>query len=578
MEVARQQDNPRLASSRPVLEMSRSGALGSDLISATDREMIWGGRHGAFADALGRNLERAWRLGIADEQIMRMALDRVRRLRMREARGELNPFPLPQLTRGDTTLGIDLRGRPIRFPAQYLNGHSITIGGSGSGKTFKARGLVLEIAEKVKGLWCFDFVKQEFAPLKPRLAQMGINLLRVPARKIRLNPLQIPKHVFPSDWAPRIADVFVQTLQLPARATKLLHLKILELYHERDVMAGSQDFPTVFDLRHAVASDPDANHQAKSAIVDSIDPVLMSIGNVLAYRIGWTGLLAQRHIVFELGGVSEVDKDLLLNCLLLPEFVSRVAQGISNPDMDLLVVCDEAGRLVSSKNQGGAMADLISQIRGTGIGLDLSIQSVDVVNSVLSNTANKFVGRITNASDLDVIGRAMGIGSAERKWMSLNLTPGMFVGQFGEGDRRPFVYKVPRIHLDSVGNREEGTDDLEELMDLETVAADEFINWLPPKPAAKYRSPAPASEKDHSDAELRYIEAVINNPGTPSSALAKLARVGPQRAQKIRRRLVDLGYLREHSVSTGKRGRAAIVLEPLEPALQLARDARGEPA
>ena len=127
-------------------------------------------------------------------------------------------------------------------------------------------------------------------------------------------------------------------------------------------------------------------------------------------------------------------------------------------------------------------------------------------------------------------------------------------------------------------DEEAGTDGLEDLMALETVAADEFIDWTPTKPATKYRSPAPESGKDCSDAELRYIQAVINNPGTPSRALPKLARMSPKRAQGIRRRLVELGYVREHSVATGKRGRAAIVLEPLEPALQLVREARGEPA
>ena len=115
-------------------------------------------------------------------------------------------------------------------------------------------------------------------------------------------------------------------------------------------------------------------------------------------------------------------------------------------------------------------------------------------------------------------------------------------------------------------------------MALKTVAADEFIDWLPPKPAAKYRARAAKSGRDHSDADLRYLQAVINNPGTPSSALAKLARMSPTRAKAIPSRLVELGYVREHRVSTGKRGRAAIILEPLEPALQLVGQGRGESA
>ena len=126
---------------------------------------------------------------------------------------------------------------------------------------------------------------------------------------------------------------------------------------------------------------------------------------------------------------------------------------------------------------------------------------------------------------------------------------------------------------------DEAGDGLEELMALETVAADEFIDWYPGKPTVTDRPPADGlDERDVSEAELRYIQAVINNPGTPSNELAKLARMSSKRAQRVRRRLVELGYLREHSISTGKRGRAAIVLEPLEPALELVREERGDPA
>lgn len=357
--------------------------------------------------------------------------------------GQLEPFELPPTSLpGDLVLGTDLRDRPIRVPSQYLNAHSLTVGGSGSGKTTKSKFLIPQVAPKVEGMWLFDFDKEEFAPLKPCLAQLGVTLRRVPARQICLNPLQCPEHVSQSDWAPRSADLLVQTLQLPARATKLLHLTILKLYREFDN-------PTLFDLREAIACDPDANHQAKHAVVDSLDPVLMSIGDVLRYRVGWkTGALAKHHIVFELGGTSEVDKNLILNSLVIPEFVSRVAQGISNPVMDLWICCDEAARLVSSGAHVRGVADLIGRIRGSGMGIDLSTQSADIASEVLSNTACKFLGRCGSATDYKTMGAAMGLTAEQRHWLSMNLRPGMFVGQLGEGEwRRPFVFKIPLLQL-----------------------------------------------------------------------------------------------------------------------------------
>ena len=541
------------------------------------RDFIYARDHCLLDGEVGRAVAQAFQHGVVDDLVRDLIQGPVRKHRIAQA--FLGPFALPKLTQGDLVQGIDQHGQLIRIPSQYLNGHSLTIGGTGSGKTTKSRFLILQLASKVEGLWCFDFVKREFAVLKPYLARLGVNLLVVPAREVRLNPLQCPERVTPTDWAPRIADALVQILQLPARATKLLHVSILQLYREFGIFDGSQHFPTLFELREKIASDSDANHQAKQAIVDSLDPVLMSIGDVLRYRVGWkTQDLARKHIVFELGGTAEVDKNLILNSLVLPEFVSRVARGISNPLMNLWICCDEAARLVSSTSQAGGIADLIGLVRGTGIGLDLSVQSADVVSSVLSNTANKFIGRCGSATDYDTIAAAIGLTREQRHWLSMNLRPGLFVGQIGEGDwRQPFVFKIPPMHLASAMSKETSSDSLEELMALPTIAADEFMDWHSTKPTGKYPSPTSETEGEESDAELRYIRAVVDNPGKPSSILPTLARVSPKRAQKIRRRLVDLGYFREHRVSTGKRGRTAIVLEPLEPALRVVQDATGEP-
>ena len=539
------------------------------------KEIAWALQYGELRDSVGRSLVRIWHEGAADQHIKSMIWERIRRLRMKQASGELVPFAVREMTQqGDMILGTDLRGQPLRCPSQGFNGHSLTVSGSGGGKTFKARSLILEIADKVMGLWGFDFVKAEFAPLKPHLAQMGINLHRVPARKIRLNPLQVPKHVFPLDWAPRIADVFVQTLQLPPRATKLLHLKILELYHQRGIIDGSQNFPTIFHLRDAIASDTNANSQARSAILDSIDPVLMSIGDVLRYVIGWTGYLAQHHIVFELGGVSEVDKNLLLNTLVLPEFVSRVARGISNPTMDLWICCDEAGRLISSTNRGGTMADLISQIRGTGIGLDLSTQSADVSSSVLSNTANKFIGRVTNATDLNAIGAAMALSPEQRQWINLNLRPGMFVGQFGEGDRRPFVYKVARMHLDVAVDEEASAGGLEELMAIPTEPAEEYKDWRPnhiirvpsvrkdpnepeETPSADGRSSIARVSKE----ELDYLQSVATSLFMGATQRDKNLGISSWKGNKIRKQLLKKYLVSEAAINPGGRGRKFSLLQ-----------------
>ncbi len=80
------------------------------------------------------------------------------------------------------------------------------------------------------------------------------------------------------------------------------------------------------------------------------------------------------------------------------------------------------------------------------------------MRAVLSNTAFKAVTRCGSARDYDEIGAAMGLNPEQRRWLNINLRPGRFVGQIGEGDwLRPFVFTIPRMHLDSRTHEETGS-------------------------------------------------------------------------------------------------------------------------
>ena len=135
----------------------------------------------------------------------------------------------------------------------------------------------------------------------------------------------------PRNYAAHIATVLACILQAGPRGAKLLHAKILALYETFGVLAGGLRFPTLHDLYEAIRGDRRANPQARQSIVDALAPILLAIGNVLAYRQGWeTRALAQRSIAYELAGVSHACQDLLVNYLVLGEFVRRIEQGMSN--------------------------------------------------------------------------------------------------------------------------------------------------------------------------------------------------------------------------------------------------------
>jgi len=107
-------------------------------------------------------------------------------------------------------------------------------------------------------------------------------------------------------------------------------------------------------------------------------------------------------------------------------------------------------------------------------------------------------------------------------------------------------------------------DGLGELARLPTHVAHEFVDWRPGRcneksPITQEREP---SSTELSEGEMRYLRVIVNKPGEMSSAYAKMARVSARKAQEMRKRLVGLGYMREHEVNTAGSGRPSIILEP----------------
>ena len=298
------------------------------------------------------------------------------------------------------------------------------------------------------------------------------------------------------------------------------------------------------------------------AILDSFKPILLSLGpKVLAYRYGWPSHeLAKKHLVFELGGCSETGKNLLMNSSILPEVISRIARGISNPQMDLLIFADEAQRLCNSSDQSSVIADLIGFVRGGGIGLKFNFQSThQLLPQIVSNTATKILGRCGSMSDYVTAGRNMGLNAEQIQWAQMNLEPGLFISQLGEGSwRYPFVFRVPLIKFPKTLPADLYDDN--PFPELKTVYASEFDTWgFVPEVSTAAMKPSMFD----SEQEFSFCKVVANYPMQASSTYPKLAGISSKTATNVRQQLISRGFIREHTLDSGGRGRSSILLEVL---------------
>tara|TARA_R110002111_G_scaffold225795_1_gene287510 strand:- start:8053 stop:9729 length:1677 start_codon:yes stop_codon:yes gene_type:complete len=536
-------------------------------------------------DPTGKALEEVYRYGLVDDFTRSLMKSRIR---SNEIELKKSPFHRPhRLRRGDFCQGLDIKGYEIRFPSQWLNEPKLIIASTGSGKTTLARYEILILATVVPQMWLFDFRKAEFGVLQSYFARLSKHLNVITARQMKFNPLQLPKHVDAIAYASNLSDVLVRVMDLPPVASRLLFQTILQLYRKFGVLDGGHNFPTIFDLLHAIIVNKQANSQAREALRLRLETMLLSLGKVLAYRQGWSTEELSKHCInFQFNDVGEVDQNLLLNLLLLHEFMSRIAQGASNVRMNLIIYCDEASRLVS--NSDTSLSQFIGLIRGTGIGLSLSNQSAEISRSILSNTPNKIIGRCSSAADYGVMASCIGLSAEQKRWLTIHLKkPGLFLGSLGQAEY-PFLFTVPNLKFkksDFIFNNS-----CPELESLRVVPADEFFNWSPisqqeivmetndsqPEPSDGGNG-INSTRLELNPDELRYLREVVKSPMKPISYYPSRIQMGTAHALKIRKSLIQKGYIKLEKLQINPgRGRPSSILIPTELALQAVSNDLGE--
>ena len=442
-----------------LLLMKMEEKMQDDILTDLEKKVLIGKKLGVFDDFAGQQLLHCFSYGIQDKFIVGQIEKRVGHALRRIALSGC-PFLPPKLHRGNFIIGYDLWNNKLLTDVQYCNAHTLIVAGTGAGKTNLSKFRAIQIAPLVRGMWLIDIRKKEYRFLRPIFARMGFDLKIVRGHNFCLNPLEVPYGVKPIEYAAVISDLLVKVLNLPPRASTLLKSTIIKLYQLSGILDGDDKFPTLFHLHKAIREDRNANPQARQATLDNLEAVLLELGpEMLAYHRGWSvNELAKQYLVMEMTGLSEQGKDLVISTLLTQEFISRIARGISNPSMDLYIAADEAQKLFcqhsdSSSYGGNALTDLVGLVRGTGIGLEISVLTTHNLSVGIPNlTATKIIGRCGSEAEYTTAGHFAALNNEQIEWLAHHSVPGLFAAQLGEGNHRyPFLFRIPLLNefLDS---------------------------------------------------------------------------------------------------------------------------------
>jgi DNA phosphorothioation-dependent restriction protein DptH len=311
-------------------------------------------------------------------------------------------------------LGTDLdTGRPVAWdPYTSSNPHVLILGESGSGKTYTASRLVIELARAHLPSIVFDYGQGFSLQHAPSAFRDDVRTIELHLSRdgIAINPFQI----FPVDThgpatvAQRVADTFVRVYpRLGVQQHALLRRAVLELLAEAGITADdprtwTKAPPPFRDLEQKLneyASDGDAATRRAAA---SAGPHVSTLFFFNTFRktghaLSWSDLVAHHNEVWilQLGGL-EASVERAVTEFLLWSLI-RYFEVLGPGPLRCFVVLDEAHKLAFGP--GSPVEKILREGRKFGLAAILASQQPEDFSSVaFANTATKIVFQIADQS------------------------------------------------------------------------------------------------------------------------------------------------------------------------------------
>lgn len=580
--------------------------------------------HGLLEDAIGRSVMLNYDHGVCDDFIASELNSRAKRHAQRVRRGQIAPFKRPRLPSRDLILDVDEHGQAqAGMDANVLRSHLLIGGNTGAGKTTLIFNICVALIGQAK-LWMTDSYKADLRHLWPYFQQKNESLIILPHEDLRLNILQ-PDGCDPRKHLNISTDLLVRVLGLADRAGTILRNTCDDLYEQYGVYQGGEFSPHLIDVFESIKGQTDLNAASKSAILDRLSTLLTALTpQAAALHKAWSPVdLAKDNIVYEMRGAHEYVRSVQNGHCVNAIAQYAIDKGKPNQGLKLFFLLDDAQRILQEKEslsgEVSPLEEFLQVTRSGGQGFGFNIQSpANIPSGIRANTATKFMGRLGTHEDWSRMGADMNLNAEQLAFAKLNLKPGLFIGLLSETWRHPFLMRVPNLDLAPTVDEALVQASQTPLQSLPIKFDTRYANWSPrPRnlvplkysdsdnsedqvtPSTTPQTPAiqvpettaptpPQIESTSSatsetacetsggggwpglkEGQIRFLEAVVQHPGLPSSRYVKLARISPRDAVATRKLLVQLQVIREHQLATGKRGRNATVLEPLADAQKL---------
>jgi hypothetical protein len=295
-------------------------------------------------------------------------------------------------------------GTPVVWdPENASNPHLLILGESGSGKTYTASRLVVELARKGYACIVLDYGQGFSMDNVPTRLREQVTIFDLSREGIGINPLQI----YPSDThgpatvAQRVADTFIRVYpRLGVQQHALLRRAVVELLEDSgirgdDKKTWSNQPPPFRDLEQKLLEYAASQEASLRRVASATAPHVSTLFFFNTFRrtghaLSWSDLLARGGAawILALGGL-ELSVERAVTEFLLWSLI-RHFEMLGPAPLRCFVVLDEAHKLAFGP--GSPVEKVLREGRKFGLGVILASQQPEDFSPVaFANTAAKIV-------------------------------------------------------------------------------------------------------------------------------------------------------------------------------------------
>ena len=450
--------------------------------------------------------------------------------------------PSAQSAQGEIPLGwIHYNGKdtcPFGLRFMELAQHTCLVGRTGSGKSNTGYLLALNLAKNDMPWLCLDW-KQSWRRLRnlPELRDRRVYTIGRDVAPLQINPLIPPSGMDPKNWIKAVIECIMKAYFCGDGVGFLLTTTLDELYHTHGVYDGTvKTYPTLKDVLAKLKTIPAAGRVSlwlASAIravhamcFGAMDSILNS-GN----SVTMDELLSQ-PTVLELESLTHADK-LFFSELLLLEIYSHRLQKNERNQLRHVTIIEEAHHLLSHLSQRAGMpASIVEvifrEIREFSEGIVfLDQMPSEISRTALANTYTTIALNLKGKQDVATMSAAMLLQDDQPLALG-SMEIGKAIVKLQGRIKEPFMIRVPE-------------------MKIPPAPVDDETLRLAMRPLIRLNENVHEEEPPVllTGAELELLKDIAVAPKSGIVARYTRLHLSGRQGDKVKRSLMDLGYIEE---------------------------------